>query len=129
MTPKRQIQAWTAVGLSLTLAAAANGCEIIANFDRSLIPSEGGVDAAFDANFDAAAPEDAGIDSTVPVDSSTGVDSGHSDSGQDANVADSTATDTGAVDSNVADTNVADTNVADTNAPDTSVEDASDDGG
>ena len=60
-----------AVGLALTLAAAANGCEIIANFDRSLIPSEGGVDAAFDANFDAAAPEDTGTDTSAP-----GVDSG-----------------------------------------------------
>jgi hypothetical protein len=111
-----------AAGLAVALAAAANGCEIIANFDRSLIPSEAGGDSGYEgvdgSEGDAVAPADASKDSTASdtgpgVDG--GVDSSHQDSGSDAS------------DSNVADTNVHDTNapdVTDSNVPDNNVPDA-----
>jgi hypothetical protein len=144
MTPKRrQTRALVAVLSALALAAAANGCEIIANFDTSLIPAEGGGDASYSLDGysaadvgtsedtgiapgpDSGAQGDGAVDSTAPVDSSQGTDAAIADStAPDTSVADSTASDT-----SVADTSAPDTNAPDTSAPDTSVEDASDDGG
>jgi hypothetical protein len=143
MTPKRSTRAVVAVLLALGLAAAANGCEIIANFDTSLIPAEGGADATYSLDGfgepDGVTPEDTG--SPPAADSGSGGDTSLADAGGDSSAADSssadtsTAADTGTADSSRADTSTApdtgaaDTGAADTGAPDTGVEDASDDAG
>ena len=143
MTPRRQTRAIVAVLLALGLAAAANGCEIIANFDTSLIPAEGGSDASYLLDGftepDGVTPEDTG---SLPVaDSGPGGDTSLADAGTDSTPPneghpDSGSVDTGTADTSVAETGPADTGAADTNAPDTSpnapdtgVEDASDDAG
>jgi hypothetical protein len=149
MTPKRrETRALVAVLSALALAAAANGCEIIANFDTSLIPAEGGGDASYSLDgysaADVGTSEDTGIgtgpdsgpqgdgavDSSIAADSSQGTDGTIADStAADTSVADSKASDTSVADTNAPDTNAPDTSAPDTSAPDTSVEDASDDGG
>jgi hypothetical protein len=137
MISKRRFPAPLVV-VALVLAAAASGCEIIANFDRSLIPDEAGADAPYEATY----PDGAALDTSIPItedgaaaDTSIptdgGADSSLSDSSSnDGTVGDSTTADVIVADVITADSNVADSNAADTNVPDTSPPlDASDDGG
>jgi hypothetical protein len=84
------------VGVFAFAGFATTGCELLVNFDRSLIPSDGGTeDGSVDASSDGLPPsEDAGTDSTLPTDASdaaitdssdaavdTGVDTGTGDAG------------------------------------------------
>jgi hypothetical protein len=134
MIPSRPSRVFVSVALSLAVAGAATGCEILANFDRSKIPAEGGTEdaAAYDAQYPEAAEDsgapgvdggqdatvnDAGNDSTAPTDSPSDVT--HAADSGDANVTDSNVGDTSAPDA------------TDATAPeDSSTEDAaSDDGG
>jgi hypothetical protein len=115
-----------AVGVAVSLAAAASGCEIIASFDRSLIPVDAGAepDAPYE-RLDGAATDagaDSATDATGTTDTGPGVDAhvDASEAGQDAGEAgqDANVNDTGTNDGNS--TDVTDGSAADTSAPDSS---------
>jgi hypothetical protein len=142
-----------ALAVLTAMFVLAGGCELLVDFDRSLIDAGGGGEGGVvgDATFDRAAQpgdgsggneaaadtsvEETGADTSVEetgADTSTeDADGGQADAA-DSSVADSAdahdAADTSQADSadtSVADTSVADTSVADTSVADTSVADTS----
>ena len=138
--------------VTLALVGAASGCEIVASFNRDLIPTDVDSGVSYDASYpdgggepDVALPDSGGSDVTAaetstPLDG--GPDGGQADSALDATPGDSSVpdgADTSVPEASVPDTSVPETSVPDTSVPDTSVPDtsapvdsdvdASDDGG
>jgi hypothetical protein len=139
----RPVRSRTALAVGLALLAAASGCEIIASFDRSLIPLDAGDASYQDAPYsdggtapDVTSPDAGNPDGGPTPGADGGLDSSVVDSGADANKGDASTVDAadggGPKDSGGPDSSDS-TAPVDTGAPDTgedSGEDAaSDDGG
>lgn len=113
-----------ALAACLGAMAAFAGCELAVDFDRSKIDGGAGL---LDSSFsDSPAADVAQPDATKPP-TDGGVDAATDANAAETSTADTGTPDANGLDANVSDTSVPDANVADTSVPDADIADASGD--